>query len=597
MRKFIVLLLAVVLAVSALPMAVSATPINELNALASYFPEDTPIFFSFRTDDAFLDELDGLYSTLSSKLPGVVPPFDLNSTLDLGVSQIVPGGTFADNIRPWLGDTAAFAVLSLEKQTDADTTNDEEGEFVLALAITDRAAAEDFLVNTFNQQNVEFEQESGDGFTLFTPQNEVDVFANESAVIIRDDVALIGTLAEINLVNEGVSAALADSADFAATLDLLPEDDYNLIGYFNLADALSDAIVNSPDAVMMDMGFFTSLTQAVGTQAVGGTILDGRSLVLDTVQRLGDVALLESSGLQIADLGAVDPAFAVHIPGNAPFVAHGTNLKTLVETTLNNLRQTIVKAAEASPEDDSSELEEMDEGINEFNRVFTEATGLDFEQDVIGWMTGDFAAFLRLSPQLADGRLTTAKLTQTFPVDFGIAIENTDGAAAQRTVEGLTQGLQYAIEQADPSETTNVEVSQETIGGADVTVITLLPSDTSGMPYSLDILMGANEEVFAMGTRAAVTAILDPSNSLADEPAFAEAAAYLLADASSVFFLNPSPLLPLADLAGEFASPDEAEAQQNIARAGINLFSSATISQSTDDNGNTIGRFVLTLSQ
>lgn len=593
MRKIIILLFVIVLTLSALPMTVGATPISELTALASYFPAETPIFVSLRTDDAYFEELDGLYSTLASKLPGVVPPLDVMSMLDLGASQIIPNADFKTAIRSWAGDTAAIGVLSLDNQVDQDRSNDEQGNYVLALTITNRAAAEDFLVNGFNEQDIEFTQETVGNATIFEPE----YFNGEGAIILRDDVLLAGTLAEVTMVNEGVASSLASNPEFGATLDLLPEDDYNIAAYFNLGDVLNSAFENMPDSQGMSMGFFTSLSEVAGTQAFGITLMDGRSLVFDYAQKLGDASAIEALGLQIANLGSIDPAFAQHIPANAPLVIHSTNLKALVETSLNNLRQTITQAAEASPDGGDTDLQEMEEGIDTFNREFTKATGLDFETDVVGWMTGDFAAFIRLSPQLADGRLTLAKLSQTLPVDFGIAIEATDGAAAQRTVEGLTQGLLKALEMADAEEAASVEVTQETIGGANVTVITIQPSDSSDMPYPVDILMGANDQVFALGTRNAVNAILAPSNNLADDANFAEAAGYILANASSVLYLNPAPLLPLADLAGGFASGDEADKQVAQIQAAINLFSSGTVSQTMDENGNSIGRMVLTLSE
>jgi hypothetical protein len=113
--------------------------------------------------------------------------------------------------------------------------------------------------------------------------------------------------------------------------------------------------------------------------------------------------------------------------------------------------------------------------------------------------------------------------------------------------------------------------------------------------------MGANDEVFALGTRNAVTAILNPDGGLPSNPEFARAQSFMLDNPVSVAWLGTESLLPLDDLAGAFgpsrAGGDSENKQVEQIRNAINLFSSGTISATMDADGNSLARMVLTFSE
>jgi hypothetical protein len=225
--------------------------------------------------------------------------------------------------------------------------------------------------------------------------------------------------------------------------------------------------------------------------------------------------------------------------------------------------------------------------------MFTQFTGLDLREDVISWMTGNYAMFIQLNPELNTS--SAFGVFATFPVDFGLAVEATDPAKAAATVEGLTKGIEQAVTMfGGSSDETEVVITNETIVGTSTTVITIT---AEGAPWPIELLMGANGEVFALGTRNAVQAIFARDGGLPSNAAYQNAQTYVLADAYGLGYLGTEGLLPVADLIAAMNDDEEDSAQVQAVRDVLNLIRSATISQSFNADGTARGRAVLTLSE
>src|SRR5512145_932842 len=143
MRKFLFVgLLALLLLGAAVPAL--ATPVADLTALASYFPETTVMFGAMRTDDGLIETLDGVIGQMRDLLPsGTIPPFKLTSVFD---QALMSGGLgdFETGVRPWLGATAAFGLTAIQPG--------EQPQGIIAVAIKDRAKAETFLEKVLANQ-------------------------------------------------------------------------------------------------------------------------------------------------------------------------------------------------------------------------------------------------------------------------------------------------------------------------------------------------------------------------------------------------------------------------------------------------------------
>lgn len=139
-RLFVIVTL--LLALVGVPAVIQAQDVNPAR-LAQYFPADTQFYAAVRTDDAFITTLDGIIGGLRDKLPAAlnVPKLGLRDAINMGLAN---GNLTLDDVRAWLGDTAAFGINDLTETAQAGrTTTDTTGYFIVE--ITDKAAAEAFF--------------------------------------------------------------------------------------------------------------------------------------------------------------------------------------------------------------------------------------------------------------------------------------------------------------------------------------------------------------------------------------------------------------------------------------------------------------------
>ena len=600
-RSVLALIVALLVLLSALPAAAQTAP--DLSALARFFPADIPIFISFRTDDGFIATLNNLAERITARVSNGVMDQSLQEALDELVQSLYPGGNFQENVRPWLGDTAAVGFLSLTQQMtfSADLDSDEQ-PVLIAISIKNPAAALDFVVNLLNQNRAPFFQTTGDSYTLLvigqtTMPSSLD---NSTFVVVRDEALLISASSDTSLFAPDTlpSPSLADTPRFTTALGWLPAQSYNAIVY---NDAFA-GVLNSLPADDLTAGFLTQILGQVGLttdivtpQIFGFTLLDGTTFTIDGASYADPSA----SPLTSAALRPVDPAFAARIPANVPLAVHASDLKLQIEAAalgINTLLETL--STELADTQDIEEARmELRKQLARANNLFTSLTKLDFVEDVLSWLDGDYIAFLGLNPAL--DTTSMMGIMTAFPLELGIGIEVTDTAKAQAMFEGLTLGLRQLVQMANASASTSepepqLAVTTNELAGAAVTVLTITSRD---LPWPIELLMGTNDRVFAIGTRSAVAAMFSADGGLTTNEAFRAAQAYMLPNANSIAWLNPAGLLPLADLVEALDSGPSAEADARAVRAFLNLITSGTITASNDLTKNlTLVRMTLTLN-
>ncbi|MBI5671113.1 MAG: DUF3352 domain-containing protein [Chloroflexi bacterium] len=510
LKRLLAVLVLAALLLGLVP-TLAASPTVELAALAQYFPGDTPLFGAVRTDDATIAELDRVLATVLAKLPeGVASPdLSLQSALD----QIAREAGLDDfsGIRAWLGDYAAAGRLI----EDDPSTSASEG-VLFAAQITDRAAAEAFWKDILDRSGgQDYRVEAADAFTLYAIESDPPM---DAGLLFTDDVMLLGVanLRQLLLTRE---AKLAQNATFQQTLDLLPAEQYAGLLYFDAA-ALAEFSQGSP-------GLTSTL---LGQQAVGFTLLDERSLVMDVASRLGNLSALENLGLSLPSLQPVSPAFAAHVPADVSLLAHATNVKALYDA--------FIETARATAEREGTSAEEFERGLNQLAFAVRGFTGLDLEDDILSWMTGDFALFVSLDAQaitdaVLQGMNGDTPRLEELPVSAGLVIEATDPAKAQALAAGIARALPQLAAQDE-----NVTISQEQIGGVDVTVISAPVELQADFRVPLDIIIGANDAVFVIATRDSATAILEGQPGFDSTPQFAEVTRTLGNAPTSVWYIS-----------------------------------------------------------
>ncbi len=319
------------------------------------------------------------------------------------------------------------------------------------------------------------------------------------------------------------------------------------------------------------------MMSAFQPQAIGFTMLSDNVLAIDVASPLNAAA---TANFDMSSGQPVDPAFAQYIPSGTPLVIHATNLYQTYQSTLTNLRT----LAAAMPQD--SNAGDVNTAIFGLNFIVRGLTGLPTE-DALGWMTGDYALYLKLSPAFSDSP-NFDDVPTSLPIDFGIAFQVTDADAVQALYAGLSNSLSSFA--AD-----NATITPETLAsGVDALVLTFNGSD---MPFPVELLIAKTDSVFAIGTRRMVEAAVDPQTGLDTDEAFMAADTTVLDNADAVLYLAGNGFQPMARGLLNSSSTSDQRDGANL-KSMLGLIHSMTISTaSLPDNSGSLARFVWTLPQ
>mgnify|MGYP005840222887 CR=1 FL=1 len=569
-RSLIGFILVCLVALTVSPAA--AVPVADLTALARFMPANSDIFVSARIDDGYIGVWDGLARRLAAAFPDDFPRTTLTEQLNLLSKPF--GGEFQAVFRPWLGDTAALAIVDYGLLLDSRSSNDIDA-ILAAVAITDAAGAEAYF-DGLNER---------DGMNVVKTRGETGVLYEFSrgeirSLLIQDDVILVGNLTEAN----NRMARLADFDGFTDALMRLPETDYNALLYINYP-SLMDALMFSSGFSGMGMDdLFGLLLQTTGSAALGFAILDDRSFVADFTLAYDPSAVAEFYSLDEALLvqRPFDPAFARFIPAGAPLAAFDNDLASGYQGSLAQL----AGMSMFGMPDSTMPSDEVERMIEQVNFGLRGATGLTLDE-LLGWMSGDYAIWMGLS-EAAQSADSTVSLIAANPVEFGLLVDaSVDPDAAAAAARGLRRGFSTLAE-IGSSGSTRLAVSDETIAEVEVAVLTITDRD---LPFPVEIIVGANAELFVLGTRGAVEAAFNPGAGLDSDPAFQEALAFSLPGLQSLLYASGLGFLPLIDVLESQLGSDA----DNVRTLLTLLSSSSGGTVYTDDSG--LVRLVITLPE
>lgn len=579
MRKLVLLMLTTALLVGAVAMPTAAAPQEALTRLADYYPADTVLFFASRTDGDFIATLETVTDKISGALPaGSIP--DLSDSLDMAAQQIDPEGDFESVFGPWLGDTMAFGIPEFNMRGS-------DQPVIVALEITDADAAEAFLESSGALETYSRDEE--DGYTLFSPMNRQ---AGQPFVILRDDIALLSINADIVATGGLQDSPLSANDAFISTVNQLPASEYNMVfynDYGQLVSAMMPTLMdNSISGSMPPLpDFYSDVFDALGPQAYGATIIDGRSLTLDFVATFTDTSVFDQfGGISTEGMEPVDPAFARFIPSGTPLVIQVNGADRTYAAQMESLNAMFDSFMEQGVLDED-DLQEFKQGVFALETGIRGVTGLE-PGEIFDWMTGDLAIYLGLSPRASDAS-SIMDIMGDLPVDFAVTLEATDPAAASAVVEGLANGL------ADlPAE--GLSVSREDVNGANALVFSFAGQ---GVPFPIELLVAANDDIFTFGTRRYVSFALNPGEGLDTDPAYLESVGTLLPDSASILYLSGAGLQPLADIMMLADDSRSTERDAETLSAVLDLISSASISTNILDEGgfSSVARLVWTLPE
>jgi hypothetical protein len=514
------LCLVALIAVSlASPAALSAhnAPTNttrlaqaDIESLAALMPFDSNLFFVLRTDDDYIALLNELLQKVYDTLPQLgLPRTSLQELLDQVTQPL--GGDFQTTVRAWLGDNAAFALSSLEKLSDANPNNDFEVQALLAVQITDRAKVETLFESIAMPSG--YTKTSTPAFTDYE-----DAF---QPILLRvsDDLMLLGTKAGVRSV-QSRAAKLDANPEFQKALSVMPESGYNILAYADLGALVKQA------AMLLPPEQWELIEQGLTRFALGATILDGRSLVLD-------IAVPDTSALAGIDFSQpTNPDFARFMPANTILSVQLRDLKNYYESILAALRASLAAQSGA-------DLRLFERTLQQVEDVLRLTLRLDLEADILSWMTGDVALFVAYTPQersLLELSLDPNLRLPFVGYDFGLLIEAADPAKAADFITNLGDFLRAALRN-------NRDVSV-TLGEGRITLALNAPNLTT----PIEIVIGANDSVLYVATGAAAAHIESGQEGLSAAAGYREATQYLLPESAQIWYMGSDAINLLGEI-------------------------------------------------
>lgn len=565
MKRLTLLLSALILTLAAfggLAMAAPAAqgegvPTDDLTALAVYAPEDTALFATIRTDDAYVDILEGLLNGVAANLeiPGSEP-------LDLREAIGEETGTPYEMLRLLLGDSVAAYIPSFEALL-LGGMNDFPA--ILVADITSQPVAvgvvEDMLADAIefgDYQVIERE----DGSVLF----EAD-FSADGSFLITEDALFFGAfgadLSEIVLPGDDMRN-LTQSEAFQNTVNAMPRDDYNFLAYVDPSTTIELVALFAGSALPEVDVEASELADMVGQIAVGGVIVDERSLVLD----------LTSTGDTPMEYAPFDLALLERVPETTPLLIAGNGLGTLVQQSLDQLAviDGLIETLEPGAFDELGPI--RFESIGTFIRFSFEGTyGIDFDA-AMDALDGDFITYV-----------TTGYLTETSELQLGA---NT--LFVTEDVETTTALVEALAEIA--SEIFNPTTFED--GLLDIPFGALF-----SMPELATLQIATQDDLVIFGSEQDVAFALEPGESnLTTSDRFAFEEALFLEDTNTLWYVDTQ---PLRDLLAAFVEDmgDQLSARDRDDLSGLSvvlgLLDTATITGAETDGGMAI-RLTLTFA-
>jgi len=572
MRKLILLILALVLALGAFPVAANV-PIADLTELARYYPADTGVFLSFRTDEDFIDEMDELLDLIGQRVP-ITQGQTLRDLLDDFAAETVPDGDFDSVFGNWLGDTVAFGVVDVDRLIVDDPRADDE--FLLVFEVLDRDAAETFADEvTIRDSSTQYEKIVEDnGAIRYLP-----AFQSDAMLLLVGNALLITNAGDAPArFDPDFGSALMSNDDFQNTLARLPEPDYNAVFYFDVS-AMFDSTSQMIQESLAESGFGADMDvpaafAAVGGQAIGLTVLDDLTLTVDLSFNIADPQAFEAATGEALDEPAppVDFAFAGILPADTALVLQGTNLGPSILQSFDDIEalgdQLDEQFQTGFLDSDQQGLTLLDDLFTFVRLSFQGMSGLSLEE-AYGWMTGDFLLYANL----------LINEDEEARIDLGNFVQVPEGAedAAEVLVDGAAN-LFTELDIVFRVDEDNNRLILPQFGD-------LLDDE------DVDVLLDRRGNLFAFGTRPTVMEAFRGQTLITATDTYRRASEYFLRHPNFMAYVN---FEPLQDFARDLARGGNVNA--SLVFPVLRGFESASITVSQQDASTATLRLALTLA-
>lgn len=477
---------------------------------ADFVPASAPVYIEVDSDtesDQWMQ-----VSQLGQKFPSW-PGGSVDELLDDALSDA--DVSYADDVKPVLGDSVAIAVPTIESSGVGDALSgtldpasavDDQDRYLAVIEITD----EDKLRSLIED---EAGQPAGD-------HGGVEYYENDDSFAAIWDGAFVVAATEEDLFASidahaaGGEATLAGQDKFNQTLEALSPE---VVGqmYVDIGRVIELAAADQPQLEQLGVedvanaAFGASLTAEPDGFRVKGAIV----------------------GAVVEDQPTFDPSLADNAPADTLVYYGFANLAKQIQTSLD-------QALAASENGDETRQQ-----LEAFSSQLQSLLGISLD-DLIALASGEHALVVEPGGSSPD-----------IPVTGALVLKVDDAARAQQTLDAIREGLPTVLSSlgADPGQIAFKEVQV----APGVTGYELPLDDGISAVYAIDgdlAVIGASVD--------AVRQVLAPAQPLSSNDAFTEAIADAPSPISGLLWVDVEGAVELADREGAFAG--EPEARDNL---------------------------------
>lgn len=548
--------------------------------MARYMPADTPLFLSMqlrpeektvqnwrRIRDAFAEipavkeGLDEMGAELQEGLPfdwkEDVEPW-MGATMGIGIVDLSPLWDMGLGVQATF-DNITEALESGAAPSPAEPSMPETVPVLIAIEVQDPEALARFI----DSLRKEFDQISssildtsyGDAtiYTVGTRGEEVSFAFRENQVLLMSpDIALVEAA-----LDRGEADSLYASADFQAVVERLPAGGL-MLGYAAARQLMQE------------------MSQLLGS--LGGAILP--TAEMDISRAAGFTLMADPNGLRLEAVTIIDPA-AVAEAGlseyyekmRQPHPGHSLQLmpkETVLTFTGRDLYSVWDMFAQQLQAMDPEAYQDLQGGLEDLAIEI----GLDLEEDVLSWMTGEFALYLAPGEELGDYTLAGIPAFR-----MGLLIEATDRAKVEQTMQKVEALIE---EEADLSFNTYE------IEGVEARVISMLGMSgyLPGYAFVDDFLVIAiDKDSFAATIRASKS----KGERLAASSEFRTVSDVLPEKNTGIFFLD---IQGLTDYIEAYLPEPERSDFRNDVRPFLDLLGGMGVAESYGEDYSTMTIFL-----
>jgi len=441
---------------------------------ANLLPANTALYIDFRTAD--LKQTISFFQGLAEKVSGQPLGTLVYDQLDKGLTDALKRpATFEKDVLSWLGDHITVGLPISDEAIAAAEANDpnimtnvlSNPDLLAIISVKDDAAAASFFkdllatvpANAYTTRTGTMGSDTLTIYDFMAGRNSKPI----SAVQAKGFVAL-GTNTSIDAMltaQKNKSATLADDASFGKIVGGLKAN--NLITMYisprlyqiYIAAAQSMMARNyaltgvaTPEAGGKDpMAVMRGALSIIKGQAFGAR-MDGKLLAFDIVNQLDMAALtkfytdngMSADFVKTMQMAPIQGALAAQIPAKAVAVTILSGLPKLYDALQQSLKmmQTVMPAQMTGGRG-APDIAQIQRGIAQVEAAIKLAFDLDVRQDILSWMTGEFALYMVYNP---DSVLTKASKNSPWPFDHTLLIQTGDKAKTTNFITKLNAGIE-----------------------------------------------------------------------------------------------------------------------------------------------------------